>query len=69
MSENKDTMEDQQILQEVALNERIITHPTFGKVRLRFPTLPIQRKIDTAARIRKKELRTSFDEIPDPDDP
>jgi len=68
MSENTESMEDRQILQEIALNERIITHPRFGAVRLKFPTLPIQRKIDAASRLRKKELRSAFDEIEDPSD-
>ena len=63
------TASDNQLFQEVAKNERIIEHPTFGKVRLRFPTLEIQRKIDALVRTKKKVLKEAKDEIPDPSAP
>ena len=61
--------EDSQILTETALNERILEHPKFGRVRVCMPTLQIQRKIDAMSRAKKKMLLNAFDEIEDPDDP
>lgn len=69
MIENKREAEDQEILSELVLNERIVEHPTKGKIKFRTPTLEIQRKIDTLARSKKKMLRESTDKIPDPDAP
>lgn len=67
--DNTRKREDSQILSEIVSNERIIEHPTRGKIKFRFPTLQIQRKVDAAARNRKKILRETVDEIPDPSSP
>lgn len=69
MIENNREAEDQEVLSELVLNERIVEHPTRGKIRFRTPTLEIQRKIDTLARTKKKMLRDATDKIPDPDAP
>jgi hypothetical protein len=61
--------EDSQILTETALNERIIEHPKFGRVRFCMPTLQIQKKIDAVSRSQKKMLLNAFDEVEDPDNP
>lgn len=63
------TASDNQLFQEIAKNERIVEHPAFGTVRLRFPTLEIQRKIDSLVRTKKKILKEAKDEIPDPSAP
>jgi len=63
------TLSDNQILQEISKNERILEHPSLGKIRLRFPTLEIQRKIDNLVRTKKKILKETKDEIPDPSAP
>ena len=57
--------EDRQILQETVTNEKIVTHPTLGKIRLRIPTLEVQRRIDSAARARKKYLKDAKDRVED----
>lgn len=67
--ENNRRQEDSQILSEIVANERILTYPGKGKIRFRFPTLQIQRKIDAATRLKKKLLRETVDELPDPDSP
>lgn len=69
MTDNIRASEDQQILTETVTNERIVDHPTRGKVRFRMPTLEVQRKIDTLSRTKKKILRDTIDKIPDPDAP
>lgn len=68
MSNSRDT-EDQEILTETVTNEKIVEHPTKGKIRFRTPTLELQRKIDAVARGKKKLLRDATDHIPDPDTP
>lgn len=67
--DNTRKREDSQILSEIVSNERIVEHPTRGKIKFRFPTLQIQRKIDAATRQRKKILRETVDQIPDPSSP
>lgn len=62
-------MSDEQILQEVVTNEKIVEHPTRGHIRLKMPTLEIQRKIDALARNKKKVLREATDTIPDESNP
>ncbi|MBU8920981.1 MAG: hypothetical protein KOO63_03890 [Bacteroidales bacterium] len=65
--EIQEVTEDSQILEETVLNERLVTHPQWGEVRLSMPTLKTQRKIDAISRSRKKMLLNSFDEIPGSD--
>ena len=67
--ENKREAEDREILTEIVTNERIIAHPTKGRIKFRTPTLEIQRKIDAVARNKKKMLRDATDRIPDTDAP
>ncbi len=67
--ENKREAEDQEVLIEIVTNERIVEHPTKGRIKFRTPTLEIQRKIDAVARAKKKLLREATDHIPDPDSP
>jgi hypothetical protein len=69
MTDNIREQEDQQILQEIVVNERIVEHPTKGKIRFRLPTLELQRKIDALGRAKKKILRDTTDKIPDPEAP
>jgi hypothetical protein len=64
--ENKREKEDRQILSEIVRNEKIVEHPTKGKIRLILPTLDIQRKIDSVARGKKKMLREATDQVTDP---
>lgn len=61
--------EDRQILHETVTNEKLVTHPTLGEVRLKTPTLDIQRKIDSSARARKKYLKEAKDKVEDPNSP
>ena len=61
--------EDREILEQTVLNEKIVTHPKLGKIRLLMPTLDIQRKLDAAHRAKKKELRSATDKVADPDNP
>lgn len=63
------TPEDRQILHETVTNEKLVTHPTLGLVRLKMPTLEIQRKIDSAARARKKYLKEAKDKVEDSEAP
>src|SRR5213079_1705649 len=56
---------DLQILQETTFNERLVTHPKLGKIRLRMPTVEIQRKIDAVGRAKKKQLKEAKDTITD----
>ena len=73
--ENDRALGDSQITEELATNERIVEYPKDSrthagiKVRFRFPTLQIQRKIDTAIRTKKKILRETVDKIDDPSSP
>lgn len=59
--------EDRQILHETVTNEKVVTHPTLGKIRLRTPTLEVQRRIDSASRARKKYLKEAKDKVEDPE--
>lgn len=61
--------EDRQILHEVVTNEKIVTHPILGEIRLKMPTLDTQRKIDASARARKKYLKEAKDKVEDQDSP
>ncbi len=54
---------DLQILEETAFNERVVAHPKLGPIRLRLPTLEIQRKIDAVGRAKKKFLKEARDTI------
>lgn len=56
-------MEDSQILQETVFNQRIVNHRKLGAVRLRMPTLGIQKKIEMAVRKHKKRLLAAKDEV------
>lgn len=62
-------VEDRQILEEVITNEKLVSHPKLGQVRLKMPTLEVQRKIDAIARNKKKYLKDTKDKIPDPEAP
>lgn len=69
-TENSDThMENQQILQETVFNERIVEHPTLGRIKLRVPNLAIQRKVDAVVRNRRKALLSAYEQIEDPENP
>lgn len=59
----EDTMEDSQVLQEAVFNERIVKHDALGKLRLRMPTLAIQRKIEADVRGYKKVLLSTKDTV------
>jgi hypothetical protein len=61
--------EEDEILSEIATNERIVTHTEYGTVRLVIPTLKTQKLIDAAARKKRKELKAAVDEIEDKDNP
>lgn len=54
---------DQQILEEIVTNEKIVYHKKFGDVRLLMPTLDLQKHIDRAVRTRRKELRRATDTV------
>lgn len=69
MTDNIRIQEDEQILDETITNERIVEHPTKGKIRFKLPTLELQRKIDALGRSKKKILRDTIDKIPDPETP
>ena len=69
MTDNKREAEDRAILTEIVTAEKIVEHPTKGRIKFRTPTLEIQRKIDTVARAKKKMLRDATDRIPDPEAP
>jgi hypothetical protein len=56
-------MEDSQILQETVFNQRIVNHRKLGAVRLRMPTLGIQKKIERSVRKHKKQLLAAKDEV------
>ena len=60
---------DRQVLHEVVTNEKIVTHPTLGDIRLKMPTLDTQKKIDASARARKKYLKEAKDKVEDPSAP
>ncbi len=60
-------LEDEQILIEVALNERIVKHPKLGDIRFKMPTLKVQQKIDRIVRARKKALMAEKVEVMDSD--
>ena len=57
------SLEDEQVLIEVAMNERIVTHPTKGDIRLHMPTLATQQKIDRVVRTKKKSLMAEKVEV------
>jgi len=61
--ENEKNSGDQQILVETIFNERLVTHPKLGQIRLRLPNLEIQRKIDAVGRAKKKFLKEAQDTI------
>jgi len=54
---------DAQILEETVFNERLVTHPKLGQIRLRLPNLEIQRKIDAVGRAKKKFLKEAQDTV------
>ncbi len=61
-------MEDEQILTEVVLNERIVVHSVLGDVRFTMPTLEKQQKIDRIVRGKKKLLMREKIEVEDEND-
>lgn len=63
MTEDEKNTGDSQILEETIFNERLVNHPKLGQIRLRFPTLEIQRKIDAVGRAKKKFLKEAQDTI------
>ena len=63
MADDEKNTGDQQVLIETIFNERIVTHPKLGPIRLRLPTLEIQRKIDAVGRAKKKFLKDARDTI------
>lgn len=65
----KKQLGDEQIISEIALNERLVKHPSLGKVKLCMPTLDIQRKIENSTRAKRKWLKEAKDRIPDPEAP
>lgn len=70
MSDEIKNQDDEQVLADVVLNERVVSYPTRNlRVRLVMPTLEIQRKIDALSRARKKILREATDSIPDENAP
>ena len=58
-------LEDEQVLIEVALNERIVKHSKLGDILFRMPTLEVQQKIDRVVRARKKALMAEKVEVID----
>lgn len=64
MENQKDTG-DLQVLQETVFNEKIVAHPKLGKIKLRMPTLEVQRKIDAVGRTKKKFLKEAKDTVTD----
>ena len=54
---------DPQVLTETVFNERLVTHPKLGQIRLRLPNLEIQRKIDAVGRAKKKFLKEARDTV------
>ncbi len=69
-SENlEQIMEDEQILTEVVLNERIVKHSELGDIRFTMPTLEKQQKIDRIVRGKKKILMRETIEVEDKHDP
>lgn len=69
MTDKDTSLEDNQVLTETVFNEKIVTHPDIGEIKLTAPTLKIQRNIDAATRKKRKELLNSFDTIEDPKNP
>jgi hypothetical protein len=63
--ENQKETGDLQILQETVFNEKIVIHPKLGKIKLRMPTLEVQRKIDAVGRNKKKYLKEAKDAVTD----
>jgi len=61
--QNEVSKGDAQILVETVFNEKIVTHPKLGQIRLRLPNLEIQRKIDAVGRNKKKFLKEAQDTI------
>jgi len=60
-------LELQEVLEETVFNERIVKHHKLGEIKLRHPTLAVQRKIDSAVRAKRKQLLTATDEITNDD--
>lgn len=63
--ENQKETGDLQILQETVFNEKTVSHPKLGKIKLRMPTLEVQRKIDAVGRTKKKYLKEAKDTVTD----